>query len=229
MAMRRMAMRKSVRLAICLFAAPAVLVSGCGSTKTASTKSAATTSASASAPANQSTGTVPPSTSSKPAHHAGKAHEPKVARANPAQQQKAAEAKREQREKAARAARERKEQAAEEESVRRLRRKVAAQRRAAARPGLEAVEARLPLRRRYPKELQGKFLVACRAAKGSSSSCECIIAKQELNLKLEKGQTLAELLALEIAFQREGASLEDIRRHRVPSPRGVRRVAQECK
>jgi type IV secretory pathway VirB10-like protein len=224
-----MAMRKSFHLAICLLAAPAVLASGCGSTKTASTNSATTTSASASAPTDQSTPTVPPSTSAKPARPAGKAHEPKVAQANPEQKQKAAEAAAGQKEKAARVERERKEKAAEDESVRRLRAKVEAQRRAAARPGLEAVEARLPLKRRYPKVLQGKFLVSCKAAKGSRSSCECIIAKQELNLKLEKGQTLAELLALEIAFEKEGASLEDIRRHRAPSPRGVRKVTQECK
>jgi hypothetical protein len=70
---------------------------------------------------------------------------------------------------------------------------------------------------------------ACKAAKGSTSSCECIIIKQEANLKVERGQTLAELLALEIAFERAHASLEDIRRHRVPAPRLVRRVIRQCR
>jgi hypothetical protein len=152
-----------------------------------------------------------------------------VAQANPEQNQKAAEAKREQKEKAAKAERERKEKAAEAEVFLRARRKTEAERRAAARPGLESIEARLPPKRRYPKELQGRFMVACKAAKGSTSTCECIIAKQELNTKLELGQTLAELLALEIAIHRENASLEDIRRHRVPAPRIVRRVTRECK
>jgi hypothetical protein len=151
-----------------------------------------------------------------------------VARAK-REQEKAAAAKREQTERAAAAKREQKEKAAEAEVFARYKRKVEAERRAAARPGLQAAEARLPLKRRYPKEFQGKFMVACKAAKGSTSSCECIIVKQELKINLEKGQTLAELLALEIAFQRESASLEDIRRHRVPSPRGVRRVTRECK
>jgi hypothetical protein len=224
-----MAMRKRFHLAICLFAALPVLASGCGSTKTASTNNTATTSASASPPATQSTRTVPPSTVSKPVQHSGKAPEPKVAQSSAEQKQKAAEAKAKQKEQAAIADRERKKKAAEDEHVRLLRRKVEGERHAAARPGLESVEARLPLKRRYPKVLQGKFLVACKAARGSTSSCECIIAKQELKLNLEQGQTLAELLALEIAFQKEGASLEDVRRHRVPSPRGVRRVTVECK
>jgi hypothetical protein len=221
-----MAMRKPLHFAVCLLVAPAVLASGCGSTKTASTNT--TVSASASAPATQSTQTVPRSTTGKPAH-AGKAQETKVAQAKREQKQKAAEAAREQKEKAAKAERERKEQAAEAELFQRARRKTEAERRAAARPGLEGAELRLPRKRRYPKELQGKFMVSCKAAKGSTSSCECIIVKQELNTKLELGQTLAELLALEIAFQRQSASLEDIRRHRVPSPRLVRRVTRECK
>ena len=87
----------------------------------------------------------------------------------------------------------------------------------------------MPLKRRYPKELQGKFMLACKAAKGSTSSCECILVRQEANLKVERGQTLAELLALELAFAHEHASLEDIRRRRVRSPRLVRRVVRECK
>jgi hypothetical protein len=160
---------------------------------------------------------------------AGKAGEPKVAQAKREQKEKAAAAKREQKEKAAAAKREQKEKAAEAEFYQRYKRTQEAARRAAGRPGLEAAEARLPVKRRYPKDLQGKFMVLCKAAKGSTASCECIVVKQELNLKLDMGQTLAELLALEIAFQREGASLEDIRRHRVPSPRVVRRVARECK
>jgi hypothetical protein len=212
------AMRKPLHLAICLLVAPAVLVSGCGSTRTASTNNTASTSASATAPATQSTPTVAQSTSSKAAQHASKARKPKATKAKPERKQKPAAAKGEQ-----------KETAAEAEAYQRYKRKQEAARRAAARPGLEAAEARLPVKRRYPKDLQGKFMVLCKAAKGSTSSCECIIVKQELNTKLEIGQTLAELLALEIAFQREGASLEDIRQHRVLSPRVVRRVTRECK
>jgi hypothetical protein len=101
--------------------------------------------------------------------------------------------------------------------------------RAAATPTLAVAEMDLPVARRYPKELQGKFMSACKAAKGSTSSCECIIIKQEANLKVERGQSLAELLAVEIAFEREHASLEDIRRHRVPSPRLVRRAIRACR
>jgi hypothetical protein len=106
--------------------------------------------------------------------------------------------------------------------------KAAVRRRAASTPSLQAAERALPLERRFPKQAQGKFMLACRAAKGSTSSCECIIVKQELNTKVEVGQLLAELLALEIAFQ-QNATLEDIRRHRVLSPRKVRQVARQCK
>jgi hypothetical protein len=100
--------------------------------------------------------------------------------------------------------------------------------RAAARTGLEIAESDLPFNRRYPKELQGRFMLACKAAKGSTSSCECIIVRQEANLKIERGRSLAELLALELAFEREHASLRDIRRRRVRSPRVVRRAVREC-
>jgi hypothetical protein len=72
-------------------------------------------------------------------------------------------------------------------------------------------------------------LRACKRAKGSTSSCECIIATQEGNLKVEVGQSLAELLALELAFEREHATLEAIRRHRVPSPHLVRRAVLKCR
>ena len=71
-------------------------------------------------------------------------------------------------------------------------------------------------------------MLECKGAKGSKSSCECILVKQELNTKPEVGQLVAELLALEIAFQHEHASLEDVRTHRVPSPRKIRRLAREC-
>jgi hypothetical protein len=211
-------MRKPLHLTICLFVAPAVLVSGCGSTKTASTNTAVSTSAGTSAPATQSTQAVPPSTSSKATPHPGNAGGTTAGQAKAEPKQKAAEAVPEQ-----------KETAAEREAFARHLRKVAADRRRAAIPGLEAAEARLPKKRRYPKELQGKFLGLCKAAKGSTKSCECIIVKQELNTKVEVGQSLAELLALEIAFQREGASLEDVRQRRVPAPRIVRRVTRECR
>jgi hypothetical protein len=73
-------MLKAARVAICLFVAPAVVASGCGSTNTTSTN---TTSAntSTSAPANQSSQAVSPSTSSTEAPHATKAPKPKAAEA----------------------------------------------------------------------------------------------------------------------------------------------------
>ena len=193
-------MRRPLHLATYLLVAAAVLLSGCGSTKKTSTTGTASTGASAAQ-------NVPRGTSTKEPHHGKKGVTPKAPEATPEQKQAAAEA----------------------EAGRRIVRKRQANERAAARIGLKAAEADLPLKRRYPKELQGKFMLACKAAKGSTSSCECILVRQEANLKVERGQTLAELLALELAFAHEHASLEDIRRRRVRSPRLVRRVVRECK
>jgi hypothetical protein len=202
-----MGMHRPPRLLSCLLVAVAMLVSGCGSTKKTGASSAASQNASTGASANLGAQTVPRGASTKESQHAQKAVKPKTAEAKP----------------------ERKVTAAEAEEGRRIQQKQKTNERAAARVGLQAAERDVPLKRRYPKELQGKFMRACKAARGSTSSCECIIARQEANLKVERGQTLAELLALEIAFEREHASLEDIRRRRVPAPRLVRRVVRACR
>ena len=199
-----MGMHRPPRLLSCLLVAVAMLVSGCGSTKKTGASSAASQNASTGASANLGAQTVPRGASSQ---HAQKAVKPKTAEAKP----------------------ERKVTAAEVEEGRRIQQKQKANERAAASVGLQAAERDVPLKRRYPKELQGKFMRACKAARGSTSSCECIIARQEANLKVERGQTLAELLALEIAFERDHATLEDIRRRRVPSPRIIRRVVRACR
>jgi hypothetical protein len=200
----RTGMRVPSRLVICLLVAAALLVSGCGSAKKASTASTANTNVGTSAPANVST--VPKGASTKESQHANKAVTPSAAEAKPEQNQTAAA-----------------------EEIRRHQRQREANERAARTKILGVAEYDVPLNRRYPKELQGKFLRACRAAKGSTSSCECIIARQEGNLKVERGQSLAELLALELAFKREHASLEDIRRRRVRSPSLVRQVVRQCR
>jgi hypothetical protein len=181
-------------------------VSGCGSTKKASTTSTASSNVGTSTPANASTGptgaAVSNGTGTKASQHTKTAAEPTAAD---------------------------NEAAAEAKENRRHQRQREADTRAAGTHILGAAEQDVPLNRRYPKELQGKFLRACKAAKGSTSSCECIIARQEVNLKVERGQSLAELLALELAFEREHASVEDVRRRRVRAPRLVRQVIRECK
>jgi hypothetical protein len=197
-------MRGPPRLVICLLVAATLLVGGCGSAKKASTTSAANTNVGTSAPANVST--VPKGASTKESQHAKKAVTPSAAEAKPEQNQTAAA-----------------------EEIRRHQRQREANERAARTQILAVAEYDVPLNRRYPKELQGKFLRACKATKGSTSSCECIIARQEGNLKVEVGQSLAELLALELAFKREHASLEDIRRRRVRSPSLVRQVVRQCR
>jgi len=199
-------MRVPPRLVICLLVAAASLVSGCGcgSAKKAGTTITVNTNVGPSAPANVST--VPTGTSTKESQHGKTAVTPSATEAKPEQSQTAVA-----------------------EENRRHQRRREADERAASTPGLGAAESDLPLNRRYPKELQGKFLRACKAAKGSTSSCECIIVRQEINRKVEVGQSLAELLALEIAFERRHASLEDIRRRRVRAPRLVRQVIRLCR
>jgi hypothetical protein len=200
----RTGMRVPPRLVICLLVPAVSLVSGCGcgSAKKASTTITANTNVGTSAPAGVSA--VPKATNTKEGQHSNNAVTPSAAQ--PGQSEAAAA-----------------------EENRRREQKREANIRAAGTQILGAAEADLPLNRRYPKELQGKFLRACERAKGSSSSCECIIARQEANLKVETGQSLAELLALELAFEREHATLEAIRRKRVPSPRLVRRAVIKCR
>jgi len=197
-------MRAPPRVVICPLVAAALLVSGCGSAKKASTTITENTNLGTSAPANA--GTAPKGTSAKESQHAKTAVTPSATAAKPEQNQAAAT-----------------------EEFRRHQRQRQANERAAGTRILGAAESDLPRNRRYPKELQGKFLRACKAAKGSTSSCECIIVRQEANLKLERGRTLAELLALELAFAREHASLEDIRRRRIRSPHEVRKIVRQCR
>jgi hypothetical protein len=190
-----------LRVVGCLLAAT-LLVSGCGSTKKSSTSTTSNNGGTTSANAG-ATGPVRPQTVPQRARNKESQHAatPKAAEAKPKQELTGTE----------------------------ILRKRKTNERAAVRTGLEIAETDLPFNRRYPKDLQGKFMLACKAAKGSASSCECIIVRQEVNLKIERGQSLAELLALEIAFERQHASLEDIRRRRVRSPRIVRRAVRACR
>jgi hypothetical protein len=52
----------------------------------------------------------------------------------------------------------------------------------------------------YPLEAQRNFIGTCRASNSSKSSCECIIVKFE-SRKVEEGQSLAELLGVEVALK----------------------------
>jgi hypothetical protein len=209
-------MPRALRFTICPLAAVAVLVaSGCGSSKKTPTQVASTTSTTP--PAN-ATGQSNTSTQAQPSTTAAK---PKVAKPKPQPTEKA---------KTAPSQSARKTQLEHEQAeLRAEMRRREARRRAASSLTLLAAELQLPLSRRLPKQVQGKFILACTSAKGTKSSCECIVVKQELDTKVEVGQIVAELLALEIAFTQEHATIEDIRRHRVLSPHKIRTVANQCK
>jgi hypothetical protein len=70
--------------------------------------------------------------------------------------------------------------------------------------------------KQYPENFQVNFIARCEAAKGSASLCKCVLHKQEFS-KEEKGQSLAELLALEVALQK-GATIPELARPTGPRP-----------
>jgi hypothetical protein len=69
-------------------------------------------------------------------------------------------------------------------------------------------------------------MALCEAAQGSQSSCECILAKQELS-PVVKGRAFAEMLVLEAAAQ-ERLTLADLLRHPKELPVLLRRNVAQC-
>jgi hypothetical protein len=153
-----------------------------------------------SAPANQASQTLGQSTSSKEAQPTTKTGKPTAAETKAAEV-KAAQAK------AAEA-----EQKAPESGTE------------AGKPTTGASERQVPLSHRFPKYIQSNFIINCTAARGSASSCECVVVKLEQS-NVEKGRSIAELLVLELALRR-GASLEEALRQ--PLPEKVQRDVKEC-
>jgi hypothetical protein len=195
------AMLKLPRVAVCLPALLAVLVSGCGSTTTASTT---TTTASTPTTASANTGntgtTLPAVKAAKTATQSTAAKQPTYtpgAPPPPERPETAAEAKRERKEGAL-------ENHKEEEEV-----------------GRHSFEKGAP--GQYPRFFQIRFIVSCENAKGSHSSCECILTKLE-KLPGEKDKSLAELIALELEFKK-GVPLRRV----AGLPRLVQRITNECR
>jgi hypothetical protein len=183
-------------LAICLPAVLALFASGCGSTKTASTPTA-TTSATATANAGA---TPPTATGTKTAtQRTHPKHAPPHTTASPAKpkRQKAAEAKPKREQKPSK-------KKAEELEV-----------------GAGSNEKAPP--HRFPRVFQLRFIVSCEAGKGSNATCECILTKLEKS-NVEKGQSIAELIALELELK-QGVPLGRV----AGLPRRVQRDTKECR
>ena len=193
-------MLKLPRVAVCLPALLAVLVSGCGSTTTANTT---TTTASTPTTASTNTGntgtTLPAVKVAKTATQSTGAKQPTHTTVAPPQPQR--------REKPADAKRKRKEFVETEAEAREA--------------GRASSEKAPP--HQYPRFFQIKFIVSCEAAGGSHSSCECILTKLE-KLPGEKEKSLAELLALELEIK-NGVPLRRV----AGLPRGVQRITNECR
>jgi hypothetical protein len=178
-----------------------VLASGCGSTNTASTT---TTIASTPTTASTNTGntgtTLPAVKGAKTATQSTAAKQPThttVAPPTPQRPETAAETKHE-REKGALENRTEREEA-----------------------GRASSEKAPP--NQYPRFFQIRFIVSCENAKGSHSSCECILTKLE-KLPGEKDRSLAELVALELEFK-AGVPLRRV----AGLPRRVQRITNECR
>jgi hypothetical protein len=74
----------------------------------------------------------------------------------------------------------------------------------AAKPKTEAAKpVQAPLRHRFPREVKNNFIAVCTAAKGSTSSCECIVAKYE-SMNVEEGQSLAQLVGVWLSLKVHG-------------------------
>jgi hypothetical protein len=94
----------------------------------------------------------------------------------------------------------------------------------AAKPSVKTGTTPTP-RFRYPKRLRLAFVNACEGAKGSPSACECVITKQTL-AKVEKGQAIAEVLALEAALTQHIPLAQAARPG--GAPEGVQRNLKLC-
>jgi hypothetical protein len=196
-------MLKLPRVAVCLPVLLAVLVSGCGSTPTASTT---TTTASTPTTGSTNTGTTLPAVKgAKTATQSTAAKQPTHTTVAPPQPQPREKTPRE---KTAEAKRKREEGPVENST----------ERREAARASFEKAPPH-----QYPRFFQIRFIVRCEHAKGSHSSCECILTKLE-KLPGEKDKSLAELLALELEFK-NGVPLRRV----AGLPRRVQRITNECR
>jgi hypothetical protein len=191
-------MIKLPRVAACLPALLAVLASGCGSTDTASTTTIASTPTTASTNTGNTGTTLPAVKNAKTATQSTAAKQPThTTVAPPTPQRRAAEDERKRKEGAL-------ENSAEIEQ--------------AARASSEKAPPH-----QYPRFFQIRFIVSCEAAKGSHSSCECILTKLEKS-PVEKGQSLGELIALELEFKK-GVPIG----HVAGLMRRVQRDTNECR
>lgn len=86
----------------------------------------------------------------------------------------------------------------------------------------------MPAKDRYSKEVQSKFLTACKNGQGSAADCECILHRQELyRFEGEQGKAVAELFVLELALGK-GNPLVAVTNRRVPVPGHLARVLVAC-
>lgn len=86
----------------------------------------------------------------------------------------------------------------------------------------------VPAKDRYSKEVQSKFLTACKAGQGSVGDCECILHRQELyRFEGEQGKAVAELFVLELALGKGNPLVAETNRT-VPVPAHLASVLVAC-
>ncbi len=214
------------KFAVCLLVAPAI-AAGCGSSKTASTNKSASVSAATGASGDtgpqapiQSTGaTGATGTGRTTAQHTAAAPRPSALAFEKEAAEKQAAAL-----KVSRAVAAAKVKAEEE----RVKREVASELKAEETRQSPGFRKEVPKARQFPPEVYRPYFARCEGAKGAIANCECILVKLELTNGPEKGQLIAELLAVQLALQK-GASLTKVMNHGVVLPPNAQRAAGECR
>jgi hypothetical protein len=218
-------MLKPFRLAICLLVATALGASGCGSSSKAGTTTTTTPQATTTAPSNQTAQTGGQSTkgAASAGHNTGGVQagtsstsaQPTTTSAQQLAKPPAPQVKPKPAESVLTKTLTKSQKKKAEEIVARANQRT---------PGFLS---EVPPARRYEPQVYLPFLARCKAGKGSTPSCECIVVKQELLSNIEKGRAIAELLTIQLALE-QGSSLAKIAHHGVLLPPNIQRAAVEC-
>jgi hypothetical protein len=93
--------------------------------------------------------------------------------------------------------------------------------------------ATVPPKDRFSQEVVARILSGCKVGGGSAAKCRCLIHGQELRPAeipgLEKGQVIAELLALEFEIRGDHVTIQEATNHTAPVPRLLRGTFAACK
>lgn len=87
----------------------------------------------------------------------------------------------------------------------------------------------VPPKKIWPQEATVKFMGVCEAGGGPKALCECVIVYQELRPVPERIQTIAEVIPLELAIERRGATMAQAIHKLIVLPPGLRASLHACR